>query len=562
MECGSQPSQKSAPAPAAAGRSSNCSSCGAEYPPSAKFCPECGAKPGGGALMAASAASSIGDASGPSCAGCGRPIGGHILTALEKAWHPECFVCSQCAKPFSSPSFVVRQGKPWCDPCVDWDAKERRAGRAGLTSGGARRASAGPAPASAPAKQEGLVCAGCHSFIADTSIVFRDEYYHKGCLKCKHCDKPIDVEKGFLTKSNQPYHQACAKNVDQDLGLTCTGCKQPVSGKFIKPEGKPYHVDCFVCAECKGSLMQGYATKGGLNYCGSCARKPSGAGSGVSNVAPSAGVRYNQFTGEVTSSYAQPKSKQEAAPAPAAPAAAGGSMKCTGCDADIPSDAKFCGECGTKPPAQVARAAAPAPAATPVVAAASTKCTGCGAELEAGAKFCGECGAKPSPAQAAPAAAAAPLSSGSAPTPAPVAAPATIRCAGCGATFPSDAKFCGECGAKPPGAGGAPAVAKSAPVSKPISQPAAKPAAAISKPVVRPSVGGGGKPVSCKRCYALLPGGAQACSECGWKVPPKKELEPEPEPVAVAPSGKFCGDCGGGVPAGANTCPGCGGVVA
>ena len=53
-------------------------------------------------------------------------------------------------------------------------------------------------------------------------------------------------------------------------------------------------------------------------------------------------------------------------------------MPCVDCAADLPDGAKFCGECGSKQPAEVK----------------IEKCTGCQAELPPNAKFCGECGAK------------------------------------------------------------------------------------------------------------------------------------------------------------------------
>lgn len=37
------------------------------------------------------------------------------LNALDKQWHPECFVCSFCHKPFGNSSFYLEDGNPYCE---------------------------------------------------------------------------------------------------------------------------------------------------------------------------------------------------------------------------------------------------------------------------------------------------------------------------------------------------------------------------------------------------------------------------------------------------------------
>lgn len=86
----------------------------------------------------------------------------------------------------------------------------------------------------------------------------------------------------------------------------------------------------------------------------------------------------------------------------AAPATA--KVKCAKCGAELPANAKFCGECGEKytPPA-----------------AGTIVCPGCGKSVPE-AKFCPECGSK-------------------------LGKPV---CPKCGAEVAADTKFCGECGEK------------------------------------------------------------------------------------------------------------------
>jgi len=55
------------------------------------------------------------------CAACGGQLSGPVLTALDRSWHPQCFVCGGCKKPFSGGKFKLsgnRPGVPFCDTCV------------------------------------------------------------------------------------------------------------------------------------------------------------------------------------------------------------------------------------------------------------------------------------------------------------------------------------------------------------------------------------------------------------------------------------------------------------
>jgi len=121
---------------------------------------------------------------------------------------------------------------------------------------------------------------------------------------------------------------------------------------------------------------------------------------------------HNAAIAEAKAEIEHIKTKNTAAPAPAAPApvAAGGTV-CPACGAQFASDLKFCTECGAKTVVP-----APAPAA-----AGGAVCPACGKENPVGKKFCTECGGK--------------LESDK-------------RICACGAEVAPGMKFCGECGAK------------------------------------------------------------------------------------------------------------------
>lgn len=86
-----------------------------------------------------------------------------------------------------------------------------------------------------------------------------------------------------------------------------------------------------------------------------------------------AGMGAGMMMGQMmNNAFAQQPAQQAPAAQQSAPS---GKAFCTGCGNAIPSDARFCPECGAS-------------------RAQAGKCAGCGAALSAGAKFCPECGKK------------------------------------------------------------------------------------------------------------------------------------------------------------------------
>ncbi len=56
---------------------------------------------------------------GASCSGCKKPLAGKKLKALEKEWHPACFVCHKCRKPFPEMEYFDIDQQPYCEGCYD-----------------------------------------------------------------------------------------------------------------------------------------------------------------------------------------------------------------------------------------------------------------------------------------------------------------------------------------------------------------------------------------------------------------------------------------------------------
>jgi len=54
---------------------------------------------------------------GSLCSGCGKPITGRCVNALDKKWHPEHFVCAFCMNPLAGGSFTEHNSKAYCKEC-------------------------------------------------------------------------------------------------------------------------------------------------------------------------------------------------------------------------------------------------------------------------------------------------------------------------------------------------------------------------------------------------------------------------------------------------------------
>lgn len=55
----------------------------------------------------------------PVCKGCGQPIWGNYLTAMNASWHPEHFACAVCGRPISDTQFRQHQDLPYHINCYN-----------------------------------------------------------------------------------------------------------------------------------------------------------------------------------------------------------------------------------------------------------------------------------------------------------------------------------------------------------------------------------------------------------------------------------------------------------
>lgn len=113
-----------------------------------------------------------------------------------------------------------------------------------------------PKPSHAPGAAD--ICAGCCGILDSAE---RDVFgalgklWHSGCFKCSGCDKPI-ADGSFIPHDGKAYHKPCHLKL---FGTRCAGCNEPIEGGCLIIEDKRFHTGCFACADCGGSLKDGYA---------------------------------------------------------------------------------------------------------------------------------------------------------------------------------------------------------------------------------------------------------------------------------------------------------------
>ncbi|KAG8545783.1 hypothetical protein GDO81_020319, partial [Engystomops pustulosus] len=123
---------------------------------------------------------------GTQCSGCGEFVEGEVVTALGKTYHPACFACTVCRRPFPPGDRVTFNGRDClCQECA------------------AQPMSPGAKEMSTPSS-----CSGCGRDIKNgQALLALDKQWHLGCFKCKSCGKAGDKH----------YHPSCAR---------CSRCQQ------------------------------------------------------------------------------------------------------------------------------------------------------------------------------------------------------------------------------------------------------------------------------------------------------------------------------------------------
>ncbi|XP_076831150.1 actin-binding LIM protein 1a [Brachyhypopomus gauderio] len=168
---------------------------------------------------------------GTRCNTCGQFVEGEVVTALGKTYHPTCFACSTCKRPFPAGDRVTFNGRE----CLCQDCAEP-------LSPGPTTTISGPS-----------TCAGCGRNIKHgQALLALDTQWHLGCFRCKVCGKVLTGE--YISKDGAPY---CEKDYQVHFGVRCEACHQFITGKVLEAGDKHYHPSCARCSRCNQMFTEG-----------------------------------------------------------------------------------------------------------------------------------------------------------------------------------------------------------------------------------------------------------------------------------------------------------------
>ncbi|XP_061175633.1 PDZ and LIM domain protein Zasp-like [Saccostrea echinata] len=110
----------------------------------------------------------------PTCNKCGKPIVGECVNALQKTYHPSCFLCYQCKQPIGGNQFHLEDGNPYCEN--DWRQMFQ------------------------------TMCKGCDFPIepGDHWVEAMGNNFHSECFNCSTCGVNLEGQP-FYAKGGKPY---------------------------------------------------------------------------------------------------------------------------------------------------------------------------------------------------------------------------------------------------------------------------------------------------------------------------------------------------------------------
>jgi paxillin len=171
----------------------------------------------------------------PKCHGCNGPILDSCVTSMDRTWHPKCFVCNECRKPFGEAGFHEKDGKAYCrDDYFKMFAPK---------------------------------CSGCNEAIIDNYITALNGHWHPQCFVCMECHQPFH-NGSFFEHESMPY---CEVHYHARRGSLCYSCQKPITGRCITAMHRKFHPEHFICAFCLKQLNKGtFKEQNDKPYCHGC----------------------------------------------------------------------------------------------------------------------------------------------------------------------------------------------------------------------------------------------------------------------------------------------------
>ncbi|EJF57946.1 hypothetical protein DICSQDRAFT_173441 [Dichomitus squalens LYAD-421 SS1] len=205
--------------------------------------------------------------SGLVCGGCGGPIIGRIVSAMDMRWHPGCFRCCVCDELLENLSSYAHDGRPYCH----LDYHEHFAPR----------------------------CYHCETAIVDERFITLDDpelgkrTYHEQHFFCAECGDPFlppsapgapsrtfagdgaftasaEDDVGFTVYKGHPYCEACHVRLRMPK---CKKCKRSIRDgmQAVEALGGKWCWECFTCASCdKPFENPAFFQRDGKPFCEHC----------------------------------------------------------------------------------------------------------------------------------------------------------------------------------------------------------------------------------------------------------------------------------------------------
>jgi paxillin len=151
----------------------------------------------------------------PRCGHCGEVIKGQYISALDQSWHPDHFVCSECASPFTGNQFRKHGNKPYCEEHFRQLFAEN--------------------------------CAKCGKVIEGQVFEALEKKFHLDCFVCEQGEHPIGEGINFHVHNGKVY---CPDHFEELFMQKCSGCNKIIKGQYLKVIDNHYHPECWKCAEC------------------------------------------------------------------------------------------------------------------------------------------------------------------------------------------------------------------------------------------------------------------------------------------------------------------------
>jgi len=174
------------------------------------------------------------------CTICAETITDRAMKAGDKLYHEEHFACTQCGLSLAGADVAIytKQESLYCQDCY-------------MTL-------------FVP------LCARCNQYITQECVKAMDKTWHPECFQCCVCSAQFG---GSLTYRETGGKAYCDKCYTATILPKCAGCSQPIQDRALKAFDAQWHVQCFVCEECKTTFedSKNFYAVDGKPMCGACA---------------------------------------------------------------------------------------------------------------------------------------------------------------------------------------------------------------------------------------------------------------------------------------------------